>query len=56
MKIEFDNEFMYLLKDAVIVEFLKNDLDLATSYNNISAIYLDMKEFKIALEKLKIGE
>jgi hypothetical protein len=28
MNIEFDNEFMYLLKDAVMVEFLKSDLEI----------------------------
>ena len=27
MKIEFDNEFMYQLKDAVMIEFLKDDLE-----------------------------
>ena len=27
MKIEFDNEFIYQLKDAVMIEFLKDDLD-----------------------------
>lgn len=26
MKIEFDNEFMYQLKDAVFIQFLKDDL------------------------------
>jgi len=26
MKIEFDNEFMYQLKDAVFIEFLRDDL------------------------------
>lgn len=28
MKIEFDNEFLYQLKDAVFIKFLKDDLDL----------------------------
>lgn len=27
MKIEFDNEFIYHFKDAVMIEFLKEDLD-----------------------------
>ena len=26
MKIEFDNEFMYQLKDVVFIEFLRDDL------------------------------
>jgi len=35
MKIEIDNNFMYELKDAVMVAFLKDDLDtLLTSYDN----------------------
>jgi hypothetical protein len=28
MKIEFDDEFLYQLKDAVMVEFLKSDLEI----------------------------
>ena len=27
MKIELDNEVLYQLKDAVMIEFLKNDVD-----------------------------
>jgi len=32
MKIEFEDEFIYQLKDAVMVAFLKDDLDTVIKY------------------------
>jgi hypothetical protein len=50
MKIEFDDEFMYLLKDAVMVEFLKNDLqtilDTEKHYRHPDEIKYDKKLIK----------
>jgi hypothetical protein len=47
MKIEFDNEFMHQLKDAVFVNFLKNDLqtilDTEKHYRHPDDIKYDKK-------------
>lgn len=50
MKIEFDNEFIYQLKDAVFVSFLKDDLqtilDSEKHYRHPNDIKYDKKLIK----------
>jgi hypothetical protein len=35
MKIEFEDEFIYQLKDAVMVAFLKDDLDMLLAPSDV---------------------
>jgi hypothetical protein len=50
MKIEFDDEFLYQLKDSVMVEFLKSDLqtilDTEKYYRHPNDIKYDKKLIK----------
>ena len=50
MKIEFDNEFMCQLKDAVFIEFLKDDL--RTILDN-KKIYLHPDDIKYDKKLIK---
>ena len=57
MKIEFDNEFMYQLKDAVFIEFLKDDLrtilDSEKHYRHPDDVKYDKKLLKAYRRILK---
>jgi hypothetical protein len=41
MKIEIDDNFMYILKDAVMVEFLKDDLEALQINDGINWVHPD---------------
>lgn len=53
MKIEFDNEIIYQLKDAVMIEFLKDDLNTANQNMVTDTHHDDIKYNKKLIKAYK---
>ena len=51
MKIELDNEVLYQLKDAVMIEFLKDDLDTVIKSQHCNWVHTDDVKFDKKLIK-----
>ena len=51
MKIELDNEVLYLLKDSVMIEFLKDDLDTVIKAQHSTWVHKDDIKFNKKLIK-----
>ena len=53
MKIELDNEVLYMIKDVVMVEFLKDDLDTVFRVQKNSSTVEEIKYNKKLIKSYK---